>query len=928
MRSISIFLLTMLISIAAIAGNGKITGKVTDEKGMPVTSATLSIKGTGTGAVTDIDGLFTLVTAPGTYTVEVRYTGYKTKEIDEVNVTDDGVTTLNVSIERTKNTNLQEVTVRSSFKRENINALYALQKNSATIQDGISADVIKKSPDRSTGEVLKRVSGTTIQDNKFVIVRGLSDRYNTALVDNAVLPSTEPNRKAFSFDIIPANLIDNITITKAATPDLPGDFSGGVINIITKEIPDKNFNAVTVGVNYNTVSTGKTFQSGYRSSTDFLGFDDGARKLPKGLPSATQMAGTTYTPQQSIPYLSKLNNDYGIREHTAMPGISLQGVMGRVYQGKGTGKLGFTAGITYNHNETIKPDLVRRYDNYDYVDQAYVYSSTLGALFNVGYSKGKSKYTLKTLYNRLFDDQFLYREGINIGNSTDIRYYAYDLSQKSLFKTSLEGDHQLGKGKFNWLAAYNNVTNSQPDQRKVAYFSPVGSGKPYSADNTTVGRSNNRLFGKLNENIINANLNYTVPVKLFEKSTFKAGFSGQYRTRDVNNRYLGAVMDQNALGSPEFENVRELPVEQLYSQELINKGLYQIADQSTQGDKYDATATTAAGYAMMDNTITDKIRVVWGVRFESYNLNLKAATTKIDRNWNDVLPSLNFTYSLNEKSNLRASYFRSVARPELRELAGDLTFYDYELNAVMKGNYDLKRTQIDNADLRYEIYPGVGEIFSVSVFYKNFKSPIENSLYGVNSSYEITPKNSPKATNYGVELEVRKNLGFIASSSILKQLNFYANVALIKSTVKVEGVDRFVLNNTIDERQLAGQSPYVINTSLGYTTPDNKLSLNVLYNRIGQRIYLVSGQRFGPVYEMPRNLLDFQASYNLNKKSELRLNVKDIFSNPVRFYFDQDVNGKYEEQAEVKGSINPEKDMILSSYRPGTTFTLSYIFKF
>jgi len=925
MRSISIFLLSMLISIAAIAGNGKITGKVTDEKGMPVTSATLVVKGAGNGTVTDIDGLFTLSEAPGTYTIEVRYTGYKTKEIDEVTVKDGGVATLNIAIEKQKNTNLQEVTVRSSFKRENINALYAIQKNSATIQDGISADVIKKSPDRSTGEVLKRVSGTTIQDNKFVIVRGLSDRYNTALVDNAILPSTEPNRKAFSFDIIPAALIDNITITKAATPDLPGDFAGGVINIITKEIPDNNFNSITVGVNANTLSTGKDFRSGYRTPTDILGFDNGSRQLPKNFPSSSTLSSTNQTTQQSIDYLGRLNNNYDVKQRSALPGINLQGIMGRVYQGKGSGKLGFTAALTYNHTETIRPDVERKYDNYDYVDQTYIYSSSIGALFNVGYVKGKNKYTLKTLYNRLFDDQFLYREGINYGGPRETQYYAYDLVQKSLFKTSLEGDHQVGKGKFNWLAAYNNVTNNQPDQRKVSYSRALGATTPFSADNLTIGRANNRLFGNLNENILNANMNYSIPVKLFEKSSFKAGLMGQYRYRDFDNRLLGAKLDP--LAPNEYE-IRSLPVDQLYSSALIGSGVYGIEDQTTPGDKYTANATTAAGYAMLDNSISDKVRIVWGVRAENYGLNLKSGTKNIDRNWFDVLPSLNFTYSLNAKSNIRASYFRSVARPELREVAGDLLYYDYELNAVIKGNYDLLRTQIDNMDLRYEIYPGVGEIFSVSVFYKSFKNPIENWLYGANSSYEIRPENSPKARNIGVELELRKNLGFIAPSSVMKNLNFYANLAYINSKIDVTGINRFIVNGEIDSRPLAGQSPYVINTSLGYTTTDGKLALNVLYNRIGQRIFLVGQGLRSHVYEMPRNLMDFQASYALSKKSDLRLNIKDVFSAPVRFYFDQNLNEKFDGVDFSNGTINSGEDWLLQSYRPGSTFTLSYIYKF
>ena len=275
MRIVYMLLVTLFFSVQAMA-LGKISGKITDEKtGEPIIGATIIVKGSSEGASTDVDGQFMVSVNEGTYTIVVKYIGYQAKEVSDVRVTNNATTTVNVAITEAKSQELKEVVVRSSIKKENINALYTIQKNSATISDGISADVIKKSPDRSTGEVLKRVSGTTIQDNKFVIVRGLSDRYNVALVDNAILPSTEPNRKAFSFDIIPSAMIDNIIITKAATPDLPGDFAGGAINILTKETPDQNFNTLSLGFNYNTQSTGQQFKSGYRTGTDFLGFDDG-----------------------------------------------------------------------------------------------------------------------------------------------------------------------------------------------------------------------------------------------------------------------------------------------------------------------------------------------------------------------------------------------------------------------------------------------------------------------------------------------------------------------------------------------------------------------------------------------------------------------------------------------------------------------------
>jgi len=925
MRIVYMLLVTLFFSVQAMA-QGKIAGKITDEKtGEPIIGATIVVKGTTDGTSTDVDGQFNVKAQEGTYTIEVKYIGYQGKEVGDIHVTGTGTTTVNVAIKEAKSTELKEVVVRSSIKKENINALYTVQKNSATISDGISADVIKKSPDRSTGEVLKRVSGTTIQDNKFVIVRGLSDRYNVALVDNAILPSTEPNRKAFSFDIIPSAMIDNIIITKAATPDLPGDFAGGAINILTKETPDQNFNTLSVGFNYNTQSTGQNFKSGYRTGTDFLGFDNGSRQLPSSFPSVKNIQSGNVSGQDGITAMQSLNNNYKISEHSALPGINLQGALGRVYHLSNNRKFGVTAAVTYNHTETIKKDLQRLYDNYDYTDNVYTYSTNLGALVNLGYYYGKNKITLKTLYNRIFDDNFLYREGINYSSTSDTRYYAYDLIQKSLFKTTLEGEHQVGSGqsKVNWILSYNLVTNNQPDQRKVSYSRALGTTADFSADNTSLGKANNRLFSDLNENILNAGVNYSLPVDLFEKSTIKVGLFGQSRTRDFSNRYIGMKVDPL---SPDGDAVRTRPIETLYGNDVISNGTYMLDDLTGDGDKYDATATTAAAYAMSDNKLTDKVRIVWGVRVESYNLKLNSGNVHVNNTWTDALPSFNFTYSLSEKSNLRASYFRSVARPELREVA-PIGYYDYDLSATVTGKADLVRSQVDNIDLRYEIFPGSGEILSASVFYKHFNKTLENNVYGQNSSYDINPTNYDGARNVGVEMEIRKNLGFIANNKFFKGLSLYANLAYIDSKVTL-GETKYIQGKEITDRPLTGQSPYVINTSIAYTTEDGKFSANILYNRIGQRIFLVGGERLGNVYERPRDLLDFQASYSLSKKSELRLNVKDILSSPVFFYFDQNNNGKFDGVNYQNGQLDPFSDWKLQAYKPGSTFSLTYIWKF
>jgi hypothetical protein len=913
---------------------GTLKGKITDEKtGETLVGVTVLIPEMPTLATfSDEDGDFELKAPDGTYTVQIRYMGYTTKEIADVKLQAGTITPMNLAIKEENKTNtLKDVVIRSTLKKESLNALYIAQKNSAAVSDGISAEAIKKSPDKSTGEVLKRVSGTTIQDNKFVIIRGLTDRYNTALIDNAFLPSTEPNRKAFSFDIIPSSLIDNIIISKSGTPDLPGDFAGGVINILTKEIPDKNFNSISIGSSYNTYSTFKQFKTGYKTATDILGFDNGGRQMPKSIPSYDVLSGKNLTLADSKTYLSALNNDYTVTDRKGLPAINLQGSLGRLYELKGNKRIGVTAALNYAHNETVKRDVERIFGNVNLKDQIYNYNTTLGGLANISYATANSKLSFKNLYNRTFDDNFLYREGYDGGATTDIKYYAFDLIQKSLLKSSLEGEHSLGgdaQKKLNWVVSYNNVTNNQPDQRKAQYQQDVVNGN-YNINLGTVGRANNRLFGNLNESILNAGVNYTTPYKLnfLYKSSLKVGALGMYRYRDFENRYIGATLNPGA-ALPENTQLGNV-----FSQANIDNGLFSLVDQTGMGDIYNATAQTYAAYAMSDNRITTKLRAVWGVRFESYNLDLQSPILTFKKQvvnpvWNDVLPSLNMSYALNEKSNLRLSYFRSVARPELREVA-PMGYYDYELNLLINGNENLTRSRIDNIDLRYEIFPRAGEVFSASVFYKNFDKTIEN-FYLATGSPEVTTKNYNSAFVRGVEFELRKNLDFIGNATVLKNLTFYANLALIQSQVQLSGADtKYLINSSRTERPLSGQSPYVINTSLSYSAIEGKLNFNVLYNRIGKRIFLVGGNgQFGDVYENPRNILDFQASLNVGKRSEFRLNIKDALNAPTFFYIDQNDNKKWDNVQFAKTTIDPNQDYILQRYRQGTTFSLTYTYRF
>jgi len=907
-------------------GLGKISGQVTDQKtGEPLVGAGVKISGTNKAVATDVDGKYTLASlATGKYSIEVSYVTYQTKKISEVEVNAGANTTLNVVLDEAVNT-LNQVVVTANYKQETVNALYARQKNSASISDGVSSETIKKSPDRNTSDVLKRVSGANIQDNKFVVIRGLGDRYNAALLDHAELPSTEPNRKAFSFDIVPASLIDNLVINKTATPDLPGNFTGGAVQVLTKDVPDHDFFSVGIGTGYNSVSTFNDFQGGPRTGLHYIGFDGNSRALVPDFPG-TGTITKGLSPAQNIAAIQQLPTDWNRYSMNAMPGQNYQLSWGKVKQIDDKRKLGAVVAFTYRNAQTITPDINRSFHVYHFVDNQYKFSTSLGALANLAYSYGNSKITFKNLYNKVYDDSYLFRQGNDVSRG-DVKFYAFDLLQKVLFKSTLEGNHKLSpkNDKLNWSLSFDDVLNDQPDQRKVEYFRNVADRNDpngFKASVTGIGKANTRLFSNMHENGYGGNLNYTLPLNMFSKAaTLKAGLSSQFRDRDFDVRFIGMTLNTN--DPVEANAIRTRPLSSLFGKDLVESGKYRLDEIANDGDKYTANAFSNAAYVMLDNKIGEKTRIVWGVRTEQFNVNLNTFSTLVDpvkQNYLDVLPSVNFTYSVTPKANFRMSYARTLARPELRELA-PFQYYDYELLAIQAGNANLKRALIDNMDLRYEFYPAAGQILSVSAFYKNFTNAIESYIDDVNSTAIISYFNAKKAVTYGLELEGRKKLDFMGDVAFLKNTTLYANVALIRSKVENPGNPQLQEK----ERPMVGQAPYVINAGIQHSLLDNKMGINVLYNRVGRKVYKAGGQQFPSVWENPRDVIDFQLSIKASKRAELKFNAGDILNQRTILYFDKDKSKSYNP---VGNTLNGNTDQTISSYKTGSNYSMSFSYTF
>ncbi|HVI43307.1 MAG TPA: TonB-dependent receptor [Chitinophaga sp.] len=916
---------TLLVNAVFAGDPAKIAGKVTDKKtNEPLIGVTVVVQGTSKGAVTDVEGRYSLSVEPGNYTIDFKYIGYQTKSVSDVIAKSTTPVYLNVIMDEPKSKELQEVVIRGSFKQETINALYAAQKSNAVVSDGISADLIRKSPDKNTGEVLKRVSGTSIQDNKFVVVRGLSERYNTTLMNNAQMPSTEPDKKAFSFDIIPSSLIDNITIYKTASPDLPGDFAGGAVKVSTKDFPDQRFLELQLSTGYNTQTTFKDFYAAPpKGKYDFLGFDDGSRALP----SAYKKASDNYTLLESsdkIAITKQFPNTFsaGKSDGKSHPPFGIQLSTGNSWQvKKNNNKFGYIFSVNYGNNNrrnfrerserTVTEHL------FDYKDDIYVKAVNLGAVLNLAYNFGNNKIALKNFYNNDYNNSFVRRSGLLFDNNDGQPRISYnnEVTQNSLYNTTLEGQHNFGKDKLaiDWNLSYGRSSRNQPDQRILSF-------RQYAGDDfytLSLSNENNpniteagRVYTKLTENIYSGNLNFSLPFRLFgQMQKFKFGGMKSYRSRDFSAVALGYA---TAFSHSNIPLSKEVTVDNIFSNENIDRYKILLARIDLNNKDYKGTGDLNTGYLMFDNKLTEALRLVWGARIESYTQVLKTIGQPDQRYENtDVLPSVNATYALNEQNNLRLSFSQTVNRPEFRELAA-FRYYDYDTEYLIEGNKNLKRSTATNADLRWEFFPGAGEIISVSGFYKRFNNPIEQTNDGNNI---LSYNNAIKAVDFGGELEFRKRLGFIGQNKIFENIVFYANAAYIYSNVDLPGADGS------KKTPLQGQSPYLINSGLSYAPADNNFSVNLLYNRIGQRLRF-RGMNLGlDTYERPRDVIDFQVSKRLFKNAgELKLNISDILAQPIAWY--------YKFPGTDKTAYKSGHDYIISSMKPGTTFTISFKYNF
>jgi hypothetical protein len=600
----------------------------------------------------------------------------------------------------TFNKTMTEITVRSAGKKSTEVAVISIIRNNLAVSDGISIDFIKNTPDRTVGDALKRVNGVTIQNDKFVLVRGLADRYNLAMLNKTLLPSTEPDRRAFSFDIIPSNLVDNIIVNKSSSANLPGDFAGGLIQISTKEVSNNFFN-LSLGSGYGLVSTNKKFQlvdhinfpSTFPSTYKFRISGNGDKRAYTKLIASPTAKTSTSTPNfnGALSFGVKKKNWNVLFSSTTRNSYSLNYIDRQDYQS--------STELAYKYKDTL-----------------FANTKSLNGLLNVTYI-GKNRYSLKTLFNNQIEESYLTRNGDNFDNVQNVRSNSSNTIIKNNINTQFDAKIKI------WTInlGHNLMLRDQPDYRVNPITKSLGANEPYA----TAWRDTYRFWSGMDEN------------------SFNAGFNADLKSIKIGSSYIKRIRNFQA---------------RIFRYDAIDM-LNEITNNT---DKYTADFDLISNYIMFDRNYK-KWKFNFGVRNE-YNVfkintaDFSGIKVNVNREYLDPLPSLNISYNL-EKTKYRFSLSKTLARPEFREVA-NFAYYDFIRNAQLLGNPNLEKSDIYNLDLKWELYPKTGENISISLFNKNFIKPIEQIVAdgSVPSNLLLTYTNPKSAILYGIEIEIRKKI--------------------------------------------------------------------------------------------------------------------------------------------------------------------------
>lgn len=894
LASVALFGCMMMSGSAAVAqstGTGKIVGRIIDAatgQGLPETQ--VSVVGPQLGALSGVDGRFTINAVPaGTVTLQVRRIGYASKTVTGILMDAGKTLEQDISLQGAA-VSLAATTVTASVERGSVSNALDAQRTAAGVVNSVTAEQIAKSPDGNAAQAVQRVSGVTVQDNKFVFVRGLGERYTTSSLNGARLPSPEPEKRTVPLDMFPAGLVQTITTIKTFTPDQQGDFAGALVDIKTREFPARRAATLNIGTGMEAGATSTGLLTPQRSGGEGFAMVNSGRDIPSLIKSAGNLIGLNLSQGDKNLLISQFRNAWTPSIKNGSPLLNGSASIGGNQPIFGH-RLGYLISGTISSGTDLKSEQVRAL-----ADRGNVKGSTLeidrfsgttsqqsvlwGGLTNLSTMIGSSsRISFNGLYNRTADNTAREEAGIFSNDGTFAKITRMQYVERSVQSLQLSGDHQFGtRHRIEWAATSSGVRRYEPD--KSEFIQVLEKDTPSSAGvyRWFSGGSGGavRTFSELHERSGEGSAKYALsfgPAGM--QNTVTVG--GLYRTtnRTTDNRAF------NISGHGLNNTIRELPAEQLFDGRYTQTGsaLFDIAPLS-QGGAYDAHDTLTAGFAMAEIPLGSRFRLIGGARYESDRLRVNAVSTlgnpvNTTKRWNDVLPSLALNVRLSESQQLRLSGSRTLARPEYRELS-PIIGRDVVGGDDVQGNENLERTNVTNMDLRWEWYPRAGEIVSVGVFTKNFVNPIERVYRASSSARQIVYVNGDKAEDYGVELELRKGLDFLSGS--LSPLAVFSNLTVMHSQVHLNATTGTSQTNL--NRAMVGQAPYVLNAGLTYSSGSGNTTATLLFNKVGERIDVAGESPLPDVVLQSRNVLDFSVRVGISGAITLRADLRNLLDAP------------------------------------------------
>lgn len=892
------------------AQDGSIAGTVIDKDNKEtLIGATISIEGTGVGTFTDFDGNYIIRdVAPGKHTILVSYIGYNNSTLTDVEVRAGEKLTLDILLSANSIV-FDEITVVDYRQTNTVEAVLLEIKQAKQVVSGVSNQQIVKSQDNNAAQIMQRIPGVTIVENRFVMVRGLSERYNNVMINNVVAPSTEVDKRTFSFDLISSSALDRLMVYKSGSADLPGDFAGGVMKLYTIDQVGDNFFKVNLGVGYRAGTTGQEYYQSEGSPTDFLGFDNGYRRLPGDFPSSKKLQSSARNADIRREAAHSLPNNFVASKSMASPDYSVGLSFGRNMTVGGK-KLSAINSVNYSTSfQQFTRDFNRYFEwvdqsqpiipRFQYDDQSYEKQNRISILSNWRLRlSDKSNITFKNLYNQIGENETILRTGFDyIQRPNDnLANYLLGYRSRSIYTGQMEGNHELSeRSSVRWVVGGSFLREDEPDLRRFRTYRPKDqSDQPFIMQLPPSSNlfETGRYYGNLFEYSVNNGLDYTWTFAGFnqKKSNLKAGYYADYRYRDFSSRYFSYLYP--GFFNPTIgEQISRLPLDQIFSKENIKTTDGLVIEEGTRPiDSYTASNMLGAGYISTDLPL-GRFDVSTGVRTEYNVQTMKSrddfSEITVENPVLSVLPFINTGFNINDQSVIRLAYSRTVNRPEFRELAPFL-FYDYKMEAGRFGNPDLKQATIDNLDLRYEIYMRPGETFNIGGFYKYFNDPIENKTIITTEQPSFTFINADFAQNYGLEVEFRKSLNGMTNSGVLDRFSISTNASVIWSEVDLGSTA--VAQSRV--RALQGQSPYIINAAVFYDHQEYGISGSLVYNIFGDRIYSVGDVLFPTIYELSRNSMDLTITKRFGKRTSYKLGIQNLLDAPFRFYQDSNRDEK------------------------------------